>query len=654
VIRLPYTAAPSVTPEGGPLPEGLALHIKAKGVITLFNTDDGRHYRAFDLKPSGDRLEGYAVVFDQKTMLYKDPCTGAEFYEIIERTAFDGCDMADVVLNVDHEGAPIARTRAGNLQLIPDNYGLKITASLTTSRGKAIWEEVQAGNLDKMSFAFNIGQESYDKATHTRTIQKISRLFDVSVVTRPAYEQTCVFARATMEGHAAEEQRAYVEGKVKAMRSIELQPAPELREEAGFAGMEYDIEKHEDLLNRARELMAWKPEGRQEDISDAEKRYSEALSIAQEINSLAEEERRKIAQVERSDVQFYGWGIGQIAPNSKKQIDALLRSGIQPRLFTGADKSLVDYLKQKTDKRSISIMNENIEIRALQSYLCKGIANMDEDERRALTTTGGGAAVIPTEIADKIITDAGHSILTHRAHRFADGRRGRLVVPMMLPTGEGVGWHDELETIEAFDQSIGGVSIEGMELVKIVCASTSMNVMAVDAFESYIMNLLSGELLDTLERAYITGKKGEIGPADGLDNLNLTDRTITATNAITIENIAEAVAKLPSKVQYGSIVMGNATTLASLLTTQGSYAFDMRTTLKDMGIELVQNPYVSDGTVYAVGQPSESLFLNFWQPISVEASKDALFMKAGIAIRALAVCGFVWVPEFVAKVTTTA
>jgi len=118
--------------------------------------------------------------------------------------------------------------------------------------------------------------------------------------------------------------------------------------------------------------------------------------------------------------------------------------------------------------------------------------------------------------------------------------------------------------------------------------------------------------------------------------------------------LSEAVAKLPSKVQYGSIVMGNATTLASLLTTQGSYAFDMRTTLKDMGIELVQNPYVSDGTVYAVGQPSESLFLNFWQPISVEASKDALFMKAGIAIRALAVCGFVWVPEFVAKVTTTA
>ena len=132
--------------------------------------------------------------------------------------------------------------------------------------------------------------------------------------------------------------------------------------------------------------------------------------------------------------------------------------------------------------------------------------------------------------------------------------------------------------------------------------------------------------------------------------MNLTDRTVSATGSITIENIAEAVAKLPAKVQHGAIVMGNATTLASLLTAQGSYAFDMRTTLKDMGIELVQNPYVSNGVIYVVGQPSQSLFLNFWQPISLAASQDALFMKAGIAIRALAVVGFAWVPEYVAKV----
>lgn len=65
---------------------------------------------------------------------------------------------------------------------------------------------------------------------------------------------------------------------------------------------------------------------------------------------------------------------------------------------------------------------ENIETRALQSYLCKGVSNMTEDERRALTTTGSGNAVIPTAIIDRLISTTGLSILTHRATHLADGR----------------------------------------------------------------------------------------------------------------------------------------------------------------------------------------------------------------------------------------
>ena len=191
------------------------------------------------------------MVFNQATVLAKDPWTGSEFHEIIDRNAFEGCDLRDVVLNVNHEGVPIARTRAGNLQLTVDDYGLKVSASLTTSRGKEIWEEIRAGNLDKMSFAFRIGEEQYNKETNTRTVLKISRLYDVSVVTFPAYEQTCVFARESMEKHIAEEQRACVERKVCAMRKIQMKPVPEMREEAKFAGIEYDIERHKELLDRA-------------------------------------------------------------------------------------------------------------------------------------------------------------------------------------------------------------------------------------------------------------------------------------------------------------------------------------------------------------------------------------------------------------------
>lgn len=620
--------------------------------MNLLSNSDGRQYRSFDLKQDGNKIEGYAVVFNQRTLLDRDPYTGMDFYESIDKGAFDGCDMSDVVLNVDPAGTPIARTRAGNLMLTVDEHGLRVCATLTTSRGKEVWEDIAAGNLDKMSFAFNIGKQEYDKKTHTRNVLKISKLYDVSVVTHPAYEQTCVFARASMAVHIADEQRAYVSGKLQEMQRVTLQEAPEMRTGSEcWAGMEYDIQKHTDLLQQAAAYAAWTPEGSPADIAEVEKRHEELLNVASQINQLAAEEQQRIAAVESGAVQFYGWEPEQIQPNSKEQIEALVKRNIKVRLFNGASEELKKHLEKLTNtKRSISMMNDKIEIRALQSYLCKGIAKMDDDERRALTTTGSGAAVIPTEIADHIITNAGYSVLTHRAKRFADGRRGKLLVPTIIPTGGGVGWHDELDNIDLHDQLIGSVAIEGMELVKIIAASTAMTEMVVDQFENYIQDLLAGELLDTLEKAYITGKKGEEGPADGLDNLDLTERTIPATDSITIENIAAAVAKLPSKVQKGAIVMGNASTLANLLTTQGTYAFDMRTTLKDMGVELVQNPYVSDGNVYVVGQPNQSLLLNFWQPISVAVSTEALFMKAAIAIRALAVVGFAWVPDFVAKV----
>lgn len=297
---------------------------------------------------------------------------------------------------------------------------------------------------------------------------------------------------------------------------------------------------------------------------------------------------------------------------------------------------------------------ENIESRALQSYLCKGIPQMTEDERRALSTTGSGSAVIPTSIANRIISNAGYSILTHRATHLNDGRPGRIVVPV-APAAAGVGWHSELSDISIHDQTLSSLSMSGAELVKLVAASRAMMDMATENFENYLVNLLSGEMLDALEQSYVTGKAGTDNcPGDGLDNLTLTGRVITATDSITIENIAAAVAKLPAKVQPGALIMGNASTLASVLTAKGDYAFDVRSTLKDMGLELVQNPHVSDDCLYIVGEPSQSLFLNFWQGINVRRSDDALLTKNAVAFLASTVAGFAWYPDYVTKVEVSA
>lgn len=136
-------------------------------------------------------VEGYAVVFDS-------PATHG-FTEIVDRNAFNGCDMKDVPLKYNHTDnfLILARTRNNSLQLSVDDKGLKIRAELLdTTQGKDIYKCIKSGLLDKMSFAFTVEEEKWDVATDTRTILKIDRLYDVSVVDTPFYDTTSIYARA--------------------------------------------------------------------------------------------------------------------------------------------------------------------------------------------------------------------------------------------------------------------------------------------------------------------------------------------------------------------------------------------------------------------------------------------------------------------------
>ena len=136
-------------------------------------------------------VEGYAVVFDS-------PATHG-FTEIIDRNAFNGCDMKDVCLKYNHDDSHLilARTRNKSLQLNVDDKGLYIRADLIdTTSNKDVYKMIQAGLLDKMSFAFTVDKEQWDLATDTRTILGIDKLFDVSVVDTPFYDTTSIYARA--------------------------------------------------------------------------------------------------------------------------------------------------------------------------------------------------------------------------------------------------------------------------------------------------------------------------------------------------------------------------------------------------------------------------------------------------------------------------
>ena len=150
-------------------------------------------------------LEGYAVVFDSPTVLYE--YDGIEYKEVIAKDAFDNADLKDVVLKYNHGDAKgiLARTRNGSLQITIDDYGLKFRATLlNTPSSNEVYECVKNGLLDKCSFAFRCEEDAYNQETHTRTILKIKRVYDLSVVDIPAYDDTNVEARNYFDGRAKE------------------------------------------------------------------------------------------------------------------------------------------------------------------------------------------------------------------------------------------------------------------------------------------------------------------------------------------------------------------------------------------------------------------------------------------------------------------
>jgi len=151
-------------------------------------------------------VEGRAVVYDSPAVLWERD--GVKYYEVISRGALDGADLSDVPFKYNHsdQHMVMARTRNKTLELIPDDQGLSIRANLAdTTSGRDLYALIKRGDVDKMSFAFTVSEESYNKDTRTRSIQKFKKIWDVSAVDTPAYPETSISARSYFEAAEAAE-----------------------------------------------------------------------------------------------------------------------------------------------------------------------------------------------------------------------------------------------------------------------------------------------------------------------------------------------------------------------------------------------------------------------------------------------------------------
>lgn len=196
----------------------------------MASNKDNREYREMQIsiekREEGEEIQeermvvtGYASTFDEPYLLWKDG-DDYEVWEKVDRNAFDGCDMSDVIMQYDHQGRVFARIRNNTLEVSPDETGLFIRADLGgTDLGRGLYQEIAGGYTDRMSFGFTVDEDERQitedrtngRMVVMRTITKIGKLYDVSAVSLPANPGTSISARlrdGVIEEVAAERQKA--------------------------------------------------------------------------------------------------------------------------------------------------------------------------------------------------------------------------------------------------------------------------------------------------------------------------------------------------------------------------------------------------------------------------------------------------------------
>lgn len=188
--------------------------------------------RAENNEEHGNFLSGRPIVFNEPTDM------GGYYREIVDRGALDATDLRDVRFLVGHNTSmiPLARSRRNNanstMQMEIDENGMAIRVDLDTennSEARALYSATNRGDISGMSFMFTVDGEEWedlDSDYPTRHIRSIGKVFEVSAVAFPQYEQTTLAtrsaealenARASLERERAEQRDALVREEIRTL-----------------------------------------------------------------------------------------------------------------------------------------------------------------------------------------------------------------------------------------------------------------------------------------------------------------------------------------------------------------------------------------------------------------------------------------------------
>ena len=186
--------------------------------ITIQNDEKASEEGAF-------LVRGYAFKWAPYP-LYEDG-RGTVVYEEFKREAFDETDMSDIIMQLNHEGTVMARLRNNTLKLTLDDVGGFIEADLSKSQdARNLYEAIDNGLIDRMSWGFIPGDYHFDRGTNTIVHTRVKKIFDVSAVSMPANDTTSINAvREYADGEISrftQELREQEEKKIATLTKLKI------------------------------------------------------------------------------------------------------------------------------------------------------------------------------------------------------------------------------------------------------------------------------------------------------------------------------------------------------------------------------------------------------------------------------------------------
>ena len=538
-------------------------------------------------------LEGYAVVFDV-------PAQVGDFEETISGDALKFTDLSDVALFYNHDinRVPLART-PNTLQLSIDSRGLKFIAELPdTADGKAIYDGVKRGDLRGCSFAFSVDNDIWQG--NKRTITKIGKIYELSIVPYPAYSDTTVearhkkFARNKKFGgrqtmkfeNIAQAFNFYNQKTIAQIEKRAAEIETELSEEGadvkslnieleGMKAAKQNIEEAQGLLNNAKTTLLNLIETADTDSVDAP---------ADEEGVLSSDEYR---------TAFY--------------------------------KTLQGKKLNLREARAMKIARARLEKRASE-----------------FNTSTNSAAIIPTETLNEIISKARtQGGLLAECRMFSVP--SNVSIPVATPKSAAQ-WHIEgaevdTEKIDLTDS----VTFSANEIIKVFSISLKVQTMEISAFESYLTDELTNCVMSTIETALISGTGN--GQGTGITSIFDSTNTVTAATVGTIKytDVINAVSKLERGYANGAKFAMNNRTLWQVFygMVDGNQRPLFVQDLQNDGIgKILGYPVVIDDNladnVIIFGNFSYMSY-NLPSGVVVETSRESSFKRGLIDYRAIAI-----------------